>query len=309
MTVSVVIPVYNERENLPQLFDEIEEVFAELDHEHKILFVEDGSTDGTAEWIDEHARKHHHVSAIHLKRSWGQSAALAAGFDHASGEIVVAMDGDLQNDPHDIPALLETLEEGYDCVSGRRVDRDDPLSKTIPSAIQTRLAKLTGPDINDFGCTLKAYRREALECIDLRGETHRYIPAQLYDAGYSITEIDVNHRPREHGESRYGIGRLARGFVDLLFHLFWTRYSTRPMHIFGTSGLVMMALGVAIGGVSLIQRYVFAVPLEPRTPRLMLIVLLTIFGLQLFVFGVLAEMLTKIHYRDRSEYRIADIVE
>jgi len=219
------------------------------------------------------------------------------------------MDGDGQNDPADIPRLLERLEEGYDCVSGRRTDRDDPWHKTIPSAVQTRLAKATGPDINDFGCTMKAYRSEALEALDLRGETHRYLPAQLYDKGYSVTEIDVNHRPREHGESRYGVGRLVRGFVDLLFHWFWVRYGSRPMHLLGGGGLLLLGTSGLIGTVSLIQRFVFGVPLEPRTPRLILIALLAMMGLQLIVFGFLSEMLTKLHYDEDTEYRIESVVE
>lgn len=309
MTVSVVIPVYNERANLPQLFEELETVFAELGREYELLFVEDGSTDGTSAWIDKRASDHEHVKAIHLKRSWGQSAALAAGFDHASGEIVIAMDADLQNDAHDIPNLLEKLEEGYDCVSGRRVDRHDPLSKTIPSAIQTRLAKFTGPDINDFGCTLKAYRREALECIDLRGETHRYIPAQLYDNGYSVTEINVNHRPRKHGESRYGLGRLLRGFSDLLFHLIWVRYSSRMFHLFGGGGLVILGSGFGLGLFLLVLNYIDETSLMAQLPSLILSVGMVLFGLITVMFGVTLEFMTKMYYREESEYRIAEIVE
>lgn len=312
MKASVVVPVYNERANLPQLLDEIEGVFrTELPdyHPYEVLFVEDGSTDGTAEWVDEQSRDREHVSAIHLTRSWGQSAALAAGFDHATGEIVIAMDGDLQNDPHDIPALLAKLEEGYDCVSGRRMDRDDPLSKTIPSAIQTRLAKLTGPDINDFGCTLKAYRREALQCIDLRGETHRYIPAQLYDNGFSVTEVAVNHRPREHGESRYGLGRLLRGFSDLLFQLIWVRYSTRMFHLFGGGGLLVMASGFGVGLFLLLFNYLGETSLMAQLPSLILSVGMVLFGLITVMFGVTLEFLTKLYYRDETEYRVAEIVQ
>ncbi len=306
--VSVVVPVHNERGNLPQLLEEIDATFATermaMYWPYELIFVEDESDDGTAEWVDDAALANENVRSIHLRRSFGQSAALAAGFDAAEGRIVVPMDGDLQNDPADIPRLLEKLEEGYDCVSGWRRDRNDPWHKTIPSAVQTRLAKLTGPDINDFGCTLKAYRREALDDISLYGEGHRYIPAKLYDKGYSVTEIEVNHRPRTNGESRYGAGRLVRGFVDLLFHWFWVQYSSRPLHLFGTAGFLTMGLGSSIGVFSLVQRYAFGVPLDPRTPRLMLVVLLITFGVQLLVFGTLAEMLTKQHYRDEPEYRI-----
>lgn len=306
--VSVVVPVHNERENLPILLNELDATFLAdgmaAYRPYEILFVEDGSDDGTAEWVDDAAASNANVDALHLKRSFGQSAALAAGFDAVRGDIIIPMDGDLQNDPADIPALLEKLDEGYDCVSGWRRDRHDPLSKTIPSGIQTRLAKLTGPDINDFGCTMKAYRREAIDELSLYGEGHRYIPAKLYDKGYSVTEVEVNHRPREHGESRYGMGRLIRGFVDLLYHWFWVHFSTRPLHLFGALGFGLIGSGTLIGGISLVQRYGFGVALEPHTPRLILISLLIVTGVHLLLFGLIAEMLTTLHYRDDAEYRV-----
>jgi len=242
-------------------------------------------------------------------RNFGQSAALAAGIDHARGDVVVTIDADLQNDPADIPRLLDVLDEGYDCVSGNRADRKDPMSKRIPSEIQTHLAKATGPDINDFGCTLKAYRRAALNDIPLYGEGHRYIPADLYDKGYEITEIDVNHRPREHGESRYGMGRLLRGFVDLLWRFMWNRYSTRPMHLLGSGGVILFGAGVLLGLASVVQRYAFGVPLGPRTPRLILTALLVLFGVQLIVFGVIVEFLSLMYYRDTDEYRVQRVLE
>lgn len=311
--ISVVVPVHNEVENIPQLIDELQKTFSlpsmEAYQPWEVLLVEDESTDGTAEIIDDLASEHDHIKSIHLKRSYGQSAALAAGFDNSKGEIIVPMDGDLQNDPQDIPVLLDKLEEGYDCVSGWRKDRHDPWSKRLPSAIQTRLAKLTGPEINDFGCTLKVYRSEALEDIDLYGEGHRYIPAKLYDKGYSVTEVEVNHRERKYGNSRYGLGRLIRGFVDLLFHVFWVRYSTCPLHVLGGAGILSMAAGGLFGTLSLVQRFVFNMPLESRTPRLILVALLVIFGLQLFIFGILAEMMTKIHYQSTPEYRIDQVTE
>lgn len=309
----MVIPVYNEVENIPRLFEELEAVVADQRMADwrpvEIIWIEDGSDDGTAMLIDELAEEHAYVRAIHLRRNWGQSAALAAGMDAAAGDVVVPMDGDCQNDPRDIPRLLAQIDEGYDCVSGHRVNREDPWHKTIPSAIQTRLAKLTGPDINDFGCTLTAYRAEALEAIDLRGETHRYIPAQLYDKGYTVAEVEVRHRPREHGESRYGVGRLVRGFVDLVFHWFWVRYGSRPMHLLGGAGFGLAGLGALIGGVTIIQRFGFGVALEPKTPRLILIALLIMTGLLLVVFGFLTEMVAKLHYRDDDEYRIKRVVE
>lgn len=311
--LSVVVPVYNERDNLPTLLDEIDRTLLDehlsRHRPYEVIFVEDESTDGTAEWVDDAADASGNVRAIHLKRAFGQSAALAAGFDAAHGDVIVPMDGDLQNDPGDIPRLLDKLEEGYDCVSGRRADRDDPLSKTIPSAIQTRLAKLTGPDINDFGCTLKAYRAEALEDIDLYGEGHRYIPAKLHDKGYRITEIDVNHRPRTHGESRYGVARLVRGFVDLVFHLFWVRYSTRPFHLFGGGGFLIMASGGGLGAYLVVANWLTPSDLLPHMPELLLSVGAVLFGLHVMMFGVILEFLTKIYYADETEYRVDYIVE
>jgi glycosyltransferase involved in cell wall biosynthesis len=312
VALSIVVPVHNERANLPGLREEIEAVCDSLDvrwQPWELIWVEDGSTDGTAEWVDDHATTAENVTTIHLRRSFGQSAALAAGFDRAKGGVIVPMDGDQQNDPADIPDLLARIDAGADCVSGWRHDRDDPWHKTIPSAIQTHLAKYTGPDIHDFGCTLTAYRADALEAIDLRGESHRYLPAQLYDKGYTVEEVKVNHRPREHGQSRYGLGRLLRGFVDLVFHWFWVRYSTRPMHLLGGSGFVMLGLGGLLGGASLVQRFAFGEALLSHLPRLVLVALLIITGLLLVVFGFLAEMITKLHYSTDTEYRIERVVE
>jgi len=300
--LSVVIPVYNERGNLEQLRDELMTALA--DYEYEVIWVEDESTDGTAATIDEYAANGSRHRVVHLQRSHGQSVALAAGIDPADGDTIVTMDGDLQNHPHDIPKLVDKLEQGYDCVKGWRRDRDDPWHKTIPSAIQTRLAKYTGPDINDFGCTLTAYRASALADVELYGERHRYIPAQLHNLGYSVAELEVTHRPRMNGDSRYGVSRLLRGFVDLLYHVFWVRYSTRPMQLLGSAGVLSVTLGVLLGVLSVSQRYLAGVPLGPRTPRLILISLLVLLGIQLLIFGAVMEFLTTMHYADKQPYRI-----
>lgn len=309
VALSVVAPAYNEAANLPRLVDEL---VAELDGLQydpcEIVIVDDGSTDDTERVLASLAEVEPTVRGLTLARNFGQSAALAAGVDHARGDVVVTIDADLQNDPGDIPRLLDVLEDGYDCVSGNRTDRQDPLSKRLPSRVQTHIAKATGPDINDFGCTLTAYRREALADISLYGEGHRYIPADLYDKGYAISELDVNHREREHGASHYGVGRLVRGSVDLLWHLVWNRYSTRPMHLLGGGGVLLFATGLLLGLGSLVQRYAFGVPLEPRTPRLILTTLLLLFGLQLLIFGVVVEFLTKIYYEDEEEYRVDRVI-
>jgi glycosyltransferase involved in cell wall biosynthesis len=245
---------------------------------------------------------------VFLRRNFGQSAALAAGIDHATGEYVVTMDADGQNDPADIPRLLSELSEGYDCVSGWRRDRDDPLRKTVPSAIQGRLARWTGPDIHDFGCTLKAYRAVGLDDIDLYGEGHRYIPAKLYRRGYDITELPVDHRPRTAGETKYGTRRLLKGFVDLLFHAFWTRFATRPSHFLGGIGLFLAGIGGLIGGHAVLIKYAFGASLAPRTPRLLLSIGLVLFGFQLLMFGFLAEMIVKQQYRHDRPYRVRTVV-
>jgi glycosyltransferase involved in cell wall biosynthesis len=305
---SIVLPAYNERENIRPLIEELLETFSRSEtapHSPiEIIVVDDGSTDGTRALLSDLAAEIPQLRAVLLRRNFGQSAALAAGIDHATGEWIVTMDADGQNAPDDIPELLSVLSEGYDCVSGWRTDRSDPLSKTVPSAIQTRLAWITGPDIHDFGCTLKAYRADALRDIDLHGEGHRYIPAKLYKRGYRITERPVSHRERTAGETKYGFSRLIKGSIDLLFHVFWNRYSTRPIHFLGSSGLLLMAIGGLIGVHAVLIRLVFGVPLGPRLPRLILTVALVLFGFQLLMFGVLAEMLAKRHYADEKTYRI-----
>lgn len=312
VVTSIVLPAYNEADTLGPLVSNIVEVMDAGPPEYRpyeVLVVDDGSTDGTREQLRHAAALYEQVRGLSLGRNFGQSAALAAGFEHAKGEYIVPMDADGQNDPMDIPALLDGLDEGYDCVSGNRVDRDDPWHKTIPSAIQTWLAKATGPDIHDFGCTLKAYRADALEDIHLYGEGHRYIPAQLHKRGYAITERPVSHHPRENGASHYGAGRLLRGFVDLLFHAFWNRYSTRPLHLLGGGGLVLIALGLLVGGHAVVLKYLFEVSLLPRLPRLILTVALLFVGVQCVMFGVLAEMYTKLYYREDCEYRVAEVIE
>jgi len=311
VVTSVVLPAYNEVGNLRPLIAEIVEV-VESDamaayRPVEILVVDDGSTDGTAQLIRDLAAEYDAVAGVFLRRNFGQSAALCAGFDTAVGEYVVSLDADGQNNPADIPMLLSRLTDGYDCVSGWRKDRDDPVSKTIPSAIQTRLATYTGPDIHDFGCTLKAYRRTAIDELNLRGEGHRYIPAKLYDSGFKITEEPVDHRPRTSGSTKYGAGRLLRGFVDLAFAIFWNKYSMRPMHLMGGLGLILLTVGGLIGSHAVALKYLFGDALMPHLPRLILAVALILFGFQLLMFGLLAEMLTKIHYKDEVPYRIQSV--
>jgi glycosyltransferase involved in cell wall biosynthesis len=313
LTLSIVLPVYNESGNLKPLLEELTETIKSDNLEdyrpYEIIFVDDGSSDGSRKILQEAAKTQPNVKAILLSRNFGQSAALAAGIDSAKGDIIVTMDSDMQNDPADIPRLLNKFEEGYDCVSGWRKNRKDSVSKTIPSKIQTYVAWLVGPEIHDFGCTLKAYRSEAIKNIDLHGEGHRYIPARLHHRGYRVSEIQTNHRPRGEGETKYGSKRLVKGSLDLLFHAFWTRFSSRPMHLLGSLSLIFTSVGVILGLHSVFIKYVYNIPLEPRTPRLILISLLIMFGFQLLIFGVLAEMITKIYYKGEEPYRIGVVIK
>lgn len=313
LRLSVVLPTYNEKDNVGPLTQELLNILrserCESYTPFEILFVDDGSTDGTKGRLRTLVSRFEPVASLLLRRNFGQSAALAAGIDYASGDVIVTMDADRQNDPSDIPRLLREYEKGYDCVSGWRQERDDSLSKRIPSRIQSKLAKLTGPSIHDFGCTLKVYSADSIQDIDIYGEGHRYIPAKLYNRGYDITELPVNHRPRERGDTKYGWRRLVKGFVDLVFHLFWNRYSTRPLHIFGGIGLMCTILGIAIGFHALFIKYALGIPLTPRLPRLVFLTALILFGVQLLVFGVLAEMLARFYYRDRRPYRVEELVD
>lgn len=310
--LSIVIPVYNEQANIEPLTREIADLLNNLTEEYlpvEVVFVDDGSIDGTQQKLKKVTTDYSFVKSLHLSRNFGQTAALAAGIEESTGKFIVTMDGDLQNNPDDIPRLLSTLEEGYDCVSGWRIEREDPLTKRIPSKFQTYLANLTGPDIHDFGCTLKAYRGNALEDINLYGEGHRYIPAKLFKQGYQITEIEVDHRPRAAGRTKYGVKRLVKGFVDLVFHIFWNRYSTRPLHVLGGGGLMLLGAGLVIGTHAVFTKLFFGAELLSKTPRLLLTIAFVLFGLQLIMFGFLAEMLIKIHYADTSEFRISQIHE
>ncbi len=309
-TISVVLPAYNEVGSLRPLVDEIRVVCAELEQHAEIIIVDDGSTDGTWQVIQELSIIGPPViRGIRLNRNHGKAAALSAGFDAVRGDIVCTLDADGQNDPADIPRLLDALDAGADVCFGRRVERDDPLEKRLPSGIQTHLAKLTGPQIHDFGCGMAMYRRCVIDDLDaLYGDRHRYIAAEAQRLGYNVEERAINHRPRTEGQSKYGLERLLRGFVDLWYWVFRARWGDRPMHWLGGLGVVFMGTGFLIGAVSVIQKVAFGVQLAPRVPRLVLLSLLLIFGLQLFVFGFLAELVTRMEQRNKSPYRVRTTV-
>lgn len=302
MEISVVSPVYNEEKNIPKLHNEIHGVMENNYDDWEVIFVDDGSTDASYIRLKELSEKDEHVKVIKFRKNFGQSAALSAAFDYAEGDVIVSLDADLQNDPNDIPRLIDKLDEGYDCVSGWRKNRKDPVGKRFASWVQTHLSMKTGPDIHDFGCTLKAYKKEAVKSINLYGEGHRYIPAKLHKNGYKITELVVNHRKRKFGDTKYGVNRLFKGFFDLLFSYFWNQFSVRPLHFLGGLGTLFMFFGFLIGMYRVIMKYAFGESILPHLGQLLLAVALVLFGFLIFMFGILAEMLSKVYYEDRKPY-------
>jgi glycosyltransferase involved in cell wall biosynthesis len=306
---SIVVPVYNEEPNVVPLYEEIKPVMDGLGGNYEILFIDDGSTDnsyGVMKWLSE---KDTNVKPVKLRKNYGQTAAMSAGFDHAQGRIVVTLDGDLQNDPRDIPNLITTMNQGYDVVSGWRHNRKDKgFSKKLPSKISNRLAsRMSGLKLHDYGCTLKAYKRSALEDLKLYGEMHRYIPAILYWQGYKVTEVKVNHRPRTRGKTKYGGKRLVKGLFDLMNFKFWSGYSTRPLHFFGGLGIISFLAGFFISLYLVLLKFLYDESISDR-PLLLLGVLFIILGIQLIMFGFLAEMIIRVYYdkADRKTYLLAN---
>ncbi|MEO5632722.1 glycosyltransferase family 2 protein [Gaiella sp.] len=296
--ISVVIPVHNEERSVALLYDELATAFAGEGLAWEAVFVDDGSTDGTFGALTRLHAANANVRAVRFRRNFGKAAALDAGFREAAGDIVVTIDGDLQDDPAEIPHLLARLDDGYDLVSGWKTKRRDPLTRRIPSKLFNAVAgRVSGIRLHDMNCGLKAYRAEVLEDLSLYGELHRYIPVLAHYRGYRVTELPVNHRPREHGSSNYGVERYVRGFLDLLTVTFMGRYSHRPLHLFGGLGLGAGALGF------LILLYLTIVKLTGEAigqrPLLTLGVLLVVVGIQLLSLGLLSELITS-HHEERS---------
>jgi glycosyltransferase involved in cell wall biosynthesis len=310
-SISVIIPLLNEGENLAELYKSLNKVISSYDN-REVIFIDDGSTDNTFEILKHLHEKDSSVKIIRFRRNFGQTAALSAGFDHASGDIIITMDGDLQNDPEDIPRLLKKIDEGYDMVCGWRAARNDPLiTKKIPSGLSNWLAcRLTGVRLHDSGCTLKAFRSEVIKSIRLYGEMHRYIPAVASWMGVSIKEIPVKHNPRIHGKSKYSASRLFRGFLDLMTVKFLLSYSTKPMQLFGIPGFISGFLGVLIGGYLTYIRLFQGIGIGDR-PLLMLAVLLTIMGIQFISMGLLGEIIIRTYYEvlNKPIYSIKEIIE
>ena len=310
--VSVVIPVYDEERSVALLYDELRSALQPLDTDWEAIFVDDGSSDGTFAALTRLHSSADNVRVVRLRRHFGKAAALVAGFDQARGDTVVTLDGDLQDDPAEIPRLLAKLEEGFDLVSGWKTRRRDPLSRRILSRVFNSVtSRFSGVRLHDMNCGLKAYRAEVVHGLRLYGELHRFIPVLAHYRGFRIAELPVNHRPREHGRSRYGIERYLRGFLDLLTVSFIGRYRHRPLHLFGGLGLALMASGIGIL-IYLTVDKALGHAIGGR-PLLTLGVLLVVVGLQFFSLGLISEMITSHHEerapeRERAELLVDEIL-
>ena len=303
MKISVVTPIYNEAENIPILFKELSEVFKAVGVDYEIIAVNDGSKDESSSVLTRLAKLDNHYKVIDFRANRGQTAAISAGITHASGEIIIPMDSDLENDPHDIPKMLEKLNEGYDVVSGWRKNRwsGNFLTRKFPSIVANWLiSKITRVPLHDYGCILKVYRREVLSGVKLYGEMHRFIPAYASWRGAKVTEMVVNQRPRIHGKSNYGFGRTFRVLLDLVVIIFLDKYMNKPMHFFGRIGFWSFGIG-ALALVSAVGLKLFHIRDFVTTPLPIFSALFLIVGVQLVAMGILAEMLMRIYYESSDE--------
>jgi glycosyltransferase involved in cell wall biosynthesis len=310
--ISVVVPVHDEERTVALLYDELQSALEPLGQPWEAVFVDDGSTDGSFAALTRLHSAQDNVRVVRLRRNFGKAAALAAGFANAEGDVVVTIDADLQDDPAEIPRLLAKLEEGFDLVSGWKTHRRDPLTRRVPSKIFNWVTgRVSGLRLHDLNCGLKAYRAEVVKGLRLYGELHRFIPVLAHYRGYRVAELPVNHRPREHGRSRYGVERYLRGFLDLLTVSFIGRYRYRPLHLFGGLGLGLGTLGLAI----CVYLTVLKIGGEAigRRPLLILGVLLVVVGLQFFSLGLISELITSQHEertgpRERVELHVEEIL-
>lgn len=310
--VSVVAPIYNEVESLPHLIEAIASTLTSAGLSYEIICVDDGSTDGSVELLKQLAQNRSDLKAVLLRRNYGQTPAMAAGFNYARGGAIVTLDADLQNDPVDIPRLLAKLDEGYDLVSGWRKNRQDAaVTRLLPSKIANWLiARVTGVDLHDYGCSLKAYRAELVADMNLYGELHRFLPALAYIEGAKIAEMPVLHHARQYGRSKYGLGRTFRVVMDLLTIWFMKKFLTRPMHVFGWFGLISIVSGTVLGGYLTFLKLGLGQSIGHR-PLLILAVVLLLAGVQLFSFGLLAELLMRTYHESQGRpiYRVREVVE
>jgi len=309
--LSVVLPVYNEEESLDLQYKLVIDALKKLNRTYEIIFVNDGSTDKSADILKAIAKKDKNVKVVLFRRNFGQTAAMAAGIDHSKGEVIVFMDSDLQNEPEDIIKLLEKIDEGYDVVSGWRNKRQDKFfSRKLPSRIANRLiSKVTGVPLHDLGCSLKAYRGEVLRQVNLYGEMHRFIPVHASWIGAKITEIPVGHHARQFGQSKYGIKRTFKVILDLITVKFMGSYSTKPIYVFGGTGLVSLVLAVFSGSAVIVMKILKYVNMT-RNPLFMLTILLIIIGVLFIQMGILAEIMIRIYHesKDMPPYKVKETI-
>ena len=312
--VSIIVPLLNERENVKELVESVATVMKENHMAFEIIMIDDGSSDDTVAVLEQMQKEHPYLKIIEFRRNFGQTAAMAAGFDHSRGEVIVPLDGDLQNDPADIPRLVAKLDEGFDVVSGwRRHRKDKLLSRKIPSwTANFFISKITRVPLHDYGCTIKAYRREIVQHTKLYGEMHRFIPALAGWAGASVAELEVNHRPRLRGETKYGLRRTANVILDLVTVKFLGSFSTKPLHIFGGIGMLSLIGSFLSGLAVLYQKYISSshLPMN-RNPLLILTAMLVMMSVQFLLMGLLAEMLARTYHesQDKPPYIIRRIIE
>jgi len=312
MFLSLIIPVYNEEENLPILFDAVTKVMTPLKKPWEVIFVNDGSTDQSLEVLRGLAKKDQHVRVIVFRRNFGQTAAISAGIDHAKGDVVILLDADLQNDPADIPMLLSKLEEGYDVVSGWRKDRkDNAFTRNLPSMMANGLISwVTGVHLHDYGCTLKAYRREVLDEFRLYGETHRFIPVFAHSVGARIAELPVHHHPRLYGKAKYGLERTMKVVLDLFTVKFLLSYGNKPIRLFGGTGMVLMFASL-VTLVYLFARKIFESTSVTASPLLPLAIMFLILGFQSILMGLIAELLVRTYHESQHKptYTVRTVIE
>ena len=310
--LSVIVLVYNEVDSLDPLHRELMGVLDTLHRSFEVLYIDDGSRDGSTERMAQLASRDPRVRVVSFRRNFGQTAAMQAGIDHSRGDVLVFLDGDMQNDPHDIPQLLEKIDEGYDVVSGWRRNRRDNASRVLPSRIANWLiAWVSGVPLSDFGCTLKAYRREVIQDVRLYGEMHRFIPVFAAMVGARITELPVNHRPRTYGRSKYSLSRTSRVALDVITVKLLGSYSTKPMYFFGFSAFGLWALALVLILVVVIQKLLPPHVFVHENPLLLLSVVLVIVGVQFILMGLLAELVIRTYHESQSKptYVVREIIE
>ena len=307
--LSIVIPIYNERESVAKLYEELDRTLSEMSLKYEVLLI--GSIDGTFDELKKIHRKNKLFKIIRFRKNFGQTPAISAGFNFAEGEVIVTLDSDLQNDTRDIPLIIEKINEGYDIVSGWRVNRKDKaITRRFPSAVANKIiSKLTGVYLHDYGCTLKAYRKEVVKNIELYGEMHRYIPAIASWMGVRVAEVPVRHHSRKYGKSKYGVSRTIKVILDIITVKFLLSYSQRPIQVFGLLGLFSATAGFIITVYLIIMRIFFSQALSER-PLFILSIFMVFIGIQLITMGLLAEVLMRVHQEigNKTTYAIREML-